>query len=72
MRAIAGVVLVAAFCTPAYAAQYYYVVQDQAAGKCFIVLYEQQPATMVVVGNKRYKTKARAEAAMKAAKRCSK
>ena len=68
--ALCGLAL-AAFATPALAADAFYVVQDSATLKCSIV--EQKPTvdTMKLVGTTVYKTEAEADIAMKADKGCA-
>lgn len=70
MKAIFAGLLTASLVTPAFAVQDYYVVQDQASRKCFVVLHKPPITTMIVVGDTMYKTRAKAKAAMKAAKDC--
>jgi vancomycin permeability regulator SanA len=70
-KVIAATVLLAAFVTPALAAEFY-IVQDTTSKKCTIVEKKPTVSTMVVVGDgKVYTTKAEAEGAMKTVKVCS-
>ena len=75
MKALVGAVLIAAFVTPALAADEFYIVQDTSTKKCMIV--DKKPettvtTTTVVGGNgKVYKTRTEAEGAMKTEKICT-
>jgi hypothetical protein len=73
MKAIIGAVLLAAFVTPALAADEFYVVQDVKTKKCTIV--DKKPATTTEVtqvgGTTVYKTRTEAETGMKAVKVCT-
>ena len=72
MKAILGAVLIAAFVTPALAADEFYVVQDVKTKKCTIV--DKKPATtteMTVVGTTVFKTRSEAETGMKQVKVCT-
>jgi hypothetical protein len=69
MTLIAAVALVSAFAIPAFAADTFYLVQDTGTKRCSIVEVQPTMSTMKVVGTV-YKTKADAEAAMKANKDC--
>ena len=72
MKAVIGAVLIAAFVTPALAADEFYVVQDVKTKKCTIV--DKRPTTTettVVSGNTVYKTRAEAETGMKSVKVCT-
>ena len=75
MKALLGAVLIAAFVTPAFAADEFYVVQDNSTKKCMIV--DKKPestvtTTTVVGGNgKVYTTRTEAESAMKTEKNCT-
>ena len=75
MKAIIGAVLLAAFVTPALAADEFYLVQDVKTKKCMIV--DKKPeatvtTTTVVGGNgKVYKTRTEAEGVMKTEKICT-
>lgn len=70
-KVIAASILLAAFATPALAAEFY-IVQDTTSKKCTIVEKRPTVTTMVVVGDgKVYATKAEAEGAMKTVKVCS-
>ena len=69
---IVAVSVMAAFVTPALAADSYYVVQDAKTKKCTVT--ESKPTsteTTVVSGNTVYKTKSEAEAGMKTTKVCT-
>ena len=61
--------LVVAFAIPAFAAEEFYLVQDTATKHCSIVEAKPTESTMKVVGAA-HKTRAEAEAAMKADKSC--
>jgi|EndMetStandDraft_4_1072995.scaffolds.fasta_scaffold2007628_1 hypothetical protein len=69
MKFIAAAAVVVALATPAFAANEFYLVQDNGTKKCSIV--EAKPAlnTMTVVGAV-HKTRTEAETAMKADKSC--
>ncbi|MHC2334217.1 hypothetical protein [Bradyrhizobium sp. USDA 4454] len=73
VRAIVAASLLAAFVTPAFAADEYYVVQDVKTKKCTIV--DQKPVdtttTVVSPSGTVYKTRSEAEAGMKTVKVCS-
>jgi hypothetical protein len=73
MKAIIGAVLIAAFVTPALAADEFYVVQDVKTKKCTIV--DKKPTTMTettIMGDgKVYKTRTEAETGMKSVKVCT-
>jgi len=72
MKALIGAVLIAAFVTPALAADEFYVVQDVKTKKCTIV--DKKPTTtteMTVVGTTVYKTRTEAESGMKSVKVCT-
>ena len=62
-------ILLAAFVTPALAANKFYVVRDKATKECSIVEQKPTDATMKQVGMA-HKTQDKAEKAMKAAKMC--
>jgi accessory gene regulator protein AgrB len=66
--ALCGIVL-AAFVTPALAANKFYVVRDTTTKECSIVEQKPTVATMKLVGTA-HKTQAKAEKAMKVAKIC--
>jgi hypothetical protein len=69
---VVAVSVMAAFVTPALAADSYYVVQDAKTKKCTVT--ESKPTsteTTVVSGNTVYKTKSEAEAGMKTTKVCT-
>ena len=69
MILVAATALVSAFAMPAFAADTFYLVQDTGTKKCSIVEVQPTMTTMKVVGTV-HKTKADAEAAMKANKDC--
>jgi hypothetical protein len=71
MKTLIGAVLIAAFVTPALAADEFYVVQDVKTKKCTIV--DKRPTTTetTVVGNGMYKTRVEAETGMKTVKVCT-
>jgi uncharacterized protein YggE len=69
MNLIAAAALVSAFAIPAFAADTFYLVQDTGTKRCSIVEVQPTMTTMKVVGTV-HKTKADAEAAMKANKDC--
>jgi hypothetical protein len=72
MKAFIGAALIAAFITPALAADEFYVVQDVKTKKCTIV--DKKPTTtteMTVVGTTVFKTRTEAEAGMKQIKVCT-
>jgi hypothetical protein len=62
-------ILLAAFVTPALAANKFYVVRDKASKECSVVEEKPTQATMKQVGMA-HKTQEKAEKAMKAAKMC--
>jgi hypothetical protein len=69
---VVAVSMMAAFVTPAIAADSYYVVQDVKTKKCTVT--ETKPTTSettVVSGNTVYKTKSEAESGMKTTKVCT-
>ena len=65
---IAGL-LVAAFVTPALAAQYY-VAQNNSTHKCSIVSHKPSGAKLTLVGSEGFKTKSEARDAMKGMSEC--
>ena len=69
MKLITAAALVVAFAIPAFAAEEFYLVQDTATKHCSIVEAKPTESTMKVVGAA-HKTRAQAEAAMKADKSC--
>lgn len=73
MRAMIGAVLIAAFVTPALAADEFYVVQDVKTKKCTIV--DKKPTTTTEVtqvgGTTVYKSRTEAETGMKSVKVCT-
>ncbi len=66
--ALCGIVL-AAFVTPAFAANKFYVVRDTTTKECSIVEQKPTAATVKLVSTA-HKTQAKAEKAMKVAKIC--
>ena len=69
---VVAVSIMAAFVTPALAADSYYVIQDAKTKKCTIT--QSKPTsteTTVVSGDTVYKTKSEAEAGMKTTKVCT-
>ena len=72
MRTIVGALLIAAFVTPALAADEFYVVRDTTTKKCTIVDKKPTMSETVVVGDgKVYTTRAEAETGMKTVKVCT-
>jgi len=71
MKKLLAVAMLAAFVTPALAADEFYVVQDVKTKKCTVV--DKRPTTTetTVVGNGMYKTKVEAETGMKSVKVCT-
>jgi hypothetical protein len=69
MKLITAAAFVVAFAMPAFAADEFYLVQDTATKNCSIVEAMPTISTMKVVGSV-HKTRAQAEAAMKADKSC--
>jgi type IV secretory pathway component VirB8 len=69
MKLITAAALVVAFAIPAFAAEEFYLVQDTATKHCSIVEAKPTESTMKAVGAA-HKTRAQAEAAMKADKSC--
>ncbi|NEU94500.1 hypothetical protein [Bradyrhizobium uaiense] len=74
VKAIVAASLLAAFVTPAFAADEFYVVQDVKTKKCTIV--DQKPVdttttTVVSPSGTIYKTRSEAETGMKTVKVCS-
>jgi hypothetical protein len=73
MKALIGAVLIAAFVTPALAADEFYVVQDVKTKKCSIV--DKKPTTTTEVtqvgGTTVYKSRTEAETGMKSVKVCT-
>jgi len=69
MTLIAAVALVSSFAIPAFAADAFYLVQDTGTKRCSIVEVQPTMTTVKVIGTV-HKTKADAEAAMKANKDC--
>ena len=69
MKLITAAALVVAFAIPAFAAEEFYLVQNTATKHCSIVEAKPTESTMKAVGAA-HKTRAEAEAAMKADKSC--
>jgi hypothetical protein len=73
MKALIGALLIAAFVTPALAADEFYVVQDVKTKKCTIV--DKKPTTTTEVtqvgGTTVYKSRTEAESGMKTVKVCT-
>jgi hypothetical protein len=72
INAVIAVAMTAAFITPTFAADSYYVVQDVKTKKCTVT--ESKPTsseTTVVSGDTVYKTKSEAESGMKTTKVCT-
>lgn len=69
-RYLLAAALAAGVATPALAATHHYVVHSAKQDTCKIVQKKPKGKTWVVVGATSYKTKAEAEAAMKAAPEC--
>jgi hypothetical protein len=72
-KTIAAATLIAAFVTPAFAADEYYVVQDAKTKKCTIVDKKPVDTTTTVVSPSGtiYKSRTEAEAGMKTVKVCT-
>ena len=72
MKAIIGAVLLAAFVTPALAADEYYVVQDVKTKKCTIVSEKpKDTVTITQIGPVAFKTRQEAEGNIKTTKVCT-
>ena len=72
MKRLIGAVLIAAFVTPALAADEFYVVQDAKTKKCTVTETKPTSAeTTVVSGDTVYKTKSEAESGIKTTKVCT-
>jgi hypothetical protein len=73
MKTLIGALLIAAFVTPALAADEFYVVQDVKTKKCSIV--DKKPTTTTEVtqvgGTTVYKSRTEAESGMKTVKVCT-
>ena len=72
VKAVVAASIIAAFVTPAIAADSFYVVQDVKTKKCTIT--ESKPTTSettVVSGDTVYKTRSEAESGMKTTKVCT-
>ena len=70
MKKLIAVAMLAAFVTPALAADEFYVVQDVKTKKCTVVDKKPTTTETTVVGNGMYKTKVEAESGMKTTKVC--
>jgi hypothetical protein len=72
-KTIAATTLIAAFVTPAFAADEFYVVQDAKTKKCTIVDKKPVDTTTTVVSpsGAMYKSRTEAEAGMKTVKACT-
>ncbi|GIQ73003.1 hypothetical protein ACE103_23305 [Bradyrhizobium sp. ma5] len=73
VKTIVAAALLAAFVTPAFAADEFYVVQDVKTKKCTIVDQKPVDTTTTVVGPSGtiYKTRSEAETGMKTVKVCT-
>ncbi len=72
MKALIGAVLIAAFVTPALAADEFYVVQDVKTKKCTIVSEKPKDTTVVTqIGPVAFKTRTEAEGSIKTTKVCT-
>ena len=73
VKTIVAAALLAAFVTPAFAADEFYVVQDVKTKKCTIVDQKPVDATTTVVSPSGtvYKTRSEAETGMKSVKVCT-
>jgi hypothetical protein len=73
MKTLIAASVIAAFVTPAFAADEYYVVQDAKTKRCTIVDKKPVDTTTTVVSPSGtvYKTRTEAEAGMKTVKVCS-
>ncbi len=73
IKTLVAVSVIAAFATPAFAADEFYVVQDVKTKKCTIVDKKPVDTTTTVVSPSGtvYKTRAEAETGMKSVKVCS-
>jgi hypothetical protein len=72
MKAIVGCLILAAFVSPAIAANEYYVVQDPTTKKCFVIDKPIANSSVKLIGeDKPYVTRDAADAAMKTAKECA-
>ena len=72
MKALLGAVLIAAFVTPALAADEFYVVQDVKTKKCTIVSEKpKDTVTVTQVGPVAFKTRQEAEGSIKTTKVCT-
>jgi hypothetical protein len=72
-KAVVAATMIAAFVTPAFAADEYYVVQDVKTKKCTIVDKKPTDTTTTVVSPSGtvYKSRSEAETGMKTVKVCS-
>ena len=72
MKALVGAVLIAAFVTPALAADEFYVVQDVKTKKCTIVSEKPKDTTTVTqIGPVAFRTRTEAEGSIKTTKVCT-
>ena len=72
VRTLVAVSMLAAFVTPAFAADSYYIVQDAKTKKCTVTETKPTSAeTTVVSGDTVYKTKSEAESGIKTTKLCT-
>jgi hypothetical protein len=71
MKKLVAIAMLAAFVSPALAADEFYVVQDVKTKKCTIVDKKPTTTETTVVGNGVYKTRVEAETGMKSVKVCT-
>ena len=72
MKALLGAVMIAAFVTPALAADEFYVVQDVKTKKCTIVSEKPKDTTTVTqIGPVAFRTRTEAEGSIKTTKVCT-
>ncbi|MGV7214506.1 hypothetical protein [Bradyrhizobium sp. UFLA05-112] len=73
LRIATAAVMIAAFATPAFAVDEFYVVQDVKTKKCTVVDRKPTESSMTVVGpaGTIYKSRTEAEAGMKTVKVCT-
>ena len=72
MKTILGGLVIAAFVSPAIAANEFYVVQDTATMKCFVIDKPIANSSVKLIGeDKPYVTRDAADAAIKTAKECA-
>jgi hypothetical protein len=67
-KLLAGIVVVAAFTTPALAD--FWIVQDSSTKQCNIVEQRPTTTTTTIVGNREYKTRVEAENQMRTVEMC--